>query len=350
MNNNINLQNAKNTKDDEFYTTYECVEDELSHYTNHFYKKTVLCNCDDPFESNFCKYFLRYFNRLGLSRLICTSFASSKMVATQLSLFDMNDKSIKTGAGYVLDVKNIGNSSSTDILSDVFVSDFLKSTKCIKKLQGDGDFRGSECLAYLDDADIVVTNPPFSLFKEIVSLLVKKNKKYLLIGNQNALTYKEIFPLIQNNEVWTGYRFGDMRFRVPADSEPRSTRYWVDETGQKWRSLGNAMWLTNLENGHHNEFLTLTKSYNPTDYPRFDTYDAINVSKCADIPYDYAGIMAVPITIIDKYNPEQFEIIGEANHGSDNEYDLFKPVINGKLTFKKILIKNKKLKMNKIFA
>ena len=179
------------------------------------------------------------------------------------------------------------------------------------------------------------------MFKEIVSLLVKHKKKFLLIGSQNALTYKEIFPLIQNNKAWTGYKFGGMKFRVPADSEPRATGYWVDETGQKWRSLGNVMWLTNLDIDRRHKLLTLTKYYSPDEYPQYDNYDAINVRQVQDIPMDYAGIMGVPITIIDKYNSEQFELIGEANHGSDNEYDLFKLTINGKFLFKRILIRNK---------
>ena len=181
-----------------------------------------------------------------------------------------------------------------------------------------------------------------------MSLLVKYNKKYLLIGNQNALTYKEIFPLIQNNEAWTGYQFGDMKFRVPASSEPRETRFWIDEFGQKWRSLGNAMWFTNLDIDRRHKLLKLTKKYSPEEYPHYDNYDAINVKRVQDIPMDYAGVMGVPITIIDKYNSEQFEIVGEANHGSDNKYDLFKPTIGGKEIFKRILIKNKKVITEKI--
>lgn len=338
-NNNINLQMAKNLKYDEFYTTYETVQKEVCHYEKHFKGKTVLCNCDDPFESNFCKYFLRNFNRLKLKRLICTSYTFSQMLATQQSLFDVDGQLLKPGSGYVLDVEKFCDIEEE--LSDEYISDFLQTTKHIKKLKGDGDFRSSECIGYLKEADIISTNPPFSLFKELVSELVKYKKSYLLIGSQNALTYKEIFPLIQNNLAWTGYQFGEMKFRVPASSEPRKTRYWVDETGQKWRSLGNAMWLTNLDIERRHEKLKLTKRYHPSDYPRYDLYDAINVRRIADIPCDYAGIMGVPITIINKYNSNQFEIIGEANHGSDNEYDLFKPTINGKLLFKRILIRNK---------
>ncbi len=338
-NNNLNLQAAKDLKDDEFYTTYESIEEELSHYTRHFKGKIVFCNCDDPFDSNFCKYFLKNFNKLGLKRLICTSYRGSKVIATQTNLFDNENEAIRECHGYILNVSKIGKGD--EVLSDDYVEQYLKKKRPIKKLKYDGDFRSKECVRYLKKADIIVTNPPFSLFKELVSLLVKNNKKYLLVGNQNALTYKEIFPLIQNNEAWTGYRFGDMKFRVPSDSLPRKTRYWVDDTGQKWRSLGNAMWLTNLDIDKRYKKLDLTKRYNPLEYPKFDTYDAINVTRVIDIPMDYSGIMAVPITIINKYNSEQFELIGEANHGSDNEFDLFKPLINGKYLFKRILIKNK---------
>lgn len=345
-NNNINLQMAKNSKDDEFYTTYETIQKEIAHYEKHFKGKVVLCNCDDPFESNFSKFFLKNFNRLGLKRLICTSYTSSQMLATQICLFDTDNEPLQKGQGYVLDVKKFCDINEE--LSDEYIADFLTNSKYIKKLKGDGDFRSPECIKYMKIADIIVTNPPFSLFKELVSELVKYKKNYLIIGNQNALTYKEIFPLIQNNLAWTGYQFGEMKFRVPASSEPRNTRYWVDETGQKWRSLGNAMWFTNLDNKRRHEKLQLTKKYNPIDYPHYDLYNAINVKKVTDIPCDYAGIMGVPITIINKYNSDQFEIIGEANHGSDNEYDLFKPTINGKLLFKRILIRNKNPEVKKI--
>jgi len=217
----------------------------------------------------------------------------------------------------------------------------LETAGTIKKLNGNGDFRSVECIDYLKSCDIVVTNPPFSLFKELVTEIIKYSNKFLLIGNQNAITYKEIFPLIQNNEVWTGYRFGEMKFKVPECSKPRKYRYWVDESGQKWRSLGNAMWLTNLDNDRRHELITMTKTYNPNDYPHYDNYDAINVKTIRDIPYDYFGIMGVPITIINRYNSEQFEIVGEANNGSDNEFDLFKPTIGGKEIFKRILIRRK---------
>ncbi len=339
-NNNINLQTAKDVKDDEFYTTYESIEEELSHYPQHFTGKTIFCNCDDPFESNFCRYFLKNFNKLGIKRLICTSYKGSKVLSTKYKLLDTDNEELKDNRGYVLDVSFITDGLIE--LSDEFIENWLKVERPIHKLVGNGDFRSKECLYYLQLADIVVTNPPFSLFKELISLLVKYRKKYLLVGNQNALTYKEIFPLIQNNEAWTGYRFGEMKFRVPSDSAPRKTRFWVDETGQKWRSLGNAMWLTNLDTAKRHQLIPLTKHYTPAEYPHYDNYDAINVRRVIDIPMDFPGIMGVPITIINKYNSEQFELIGEANHGSDNEYDLFKPLVNGKYLFKRILIKNKR--------
>jgi len=332
-NKNTNLHRAKRCKDDEFYTTYETIENELVHYTEQFKNKTVLCNCDNPFTSNFPKFFLQNFNVLGLKRLICTSF--SPYVSVQPSLFEsFNDNNSK---GYILDISKI---SKFDFTSET-ISDFLLSTNCVKELNGNGDFRSLECIDYLKESDIVVTNPPFSLFKEMVSEIMKYNKKFLIIGNQNALTYKEIFPLIQNNLVWTGYHFGEMKFRVPQDSEPRSTRYWVDETGQKWRSLGNAMWLTNLDNERRHEKLRLTQCFNPLIHQRYDNYNAIHVRNITEIPFDYTGIMGVPITIINRYNSEQFEIIGEANHGSDSQYDIFKPILNGKEVFKRILIRNK---------
>ena len=336
------LNAAKDVRDDEFYTTYESIVEELSHYTHHFKGKIVLCNCDDPYESNFFKYFAINFNQLGLKKLICTCYDGSPVQGKELVVdLDIRSGNPKKHAHKVeiTEVKDLNGDGAVDLADIQYL---LKNDKnVITLLKQHGDFRSKECIELLKQADIVVTNPPFSLFKELVSMLVKHKKKYLLVGNQNALTYKEIFPLIQNNEAWTGYRFGDMKFRVPSDSEPRKTRFWIDETGQKWRSLGNAMWLTNLDIEKRYQKLILTKTYTPEEYPKYDTYDAINVKRCIDIPKDYSGIMGVPITIINKYNPEQFELIGEANHGSDNEYDLFKPLLHGRYLFKRILIRNR---------
>lgn len=348
-NKNTNLQNAKNAKDDEFYTIYEDIENEIIQYKKHFNDKTVLCNCDDPFESNFCKFFLKNFNLLNLKRLICTTYYSSKIALKESEIFK-NDKKKSQKNGYVLDVTKFSNIKG--LIPDEVIDNLLKKSTCVKKLNGNGDFQSDECVEYLKLADIIVTNPPFSLFREFVSIITKFNKKFLIIGNQNALTYKEIFPLIKNDKIWTGFQFGEMKFRVPKSSKPRTTRFWVDESGQKWRSLGNAMWLTNLDNERRHRQIILTKKYNSKEYPKYDNYDAINVKTINDIPYDFYGIMGVPITIINRYNSEQFEIVGEANHGSDNEYDLFKPILNGKELYKKILIrrrvKNVKIKNFKI--
>lgn len=337
-NKNANLQNAKKAKDDEFYTRYEDIENEVMQYKKHFNNKIVLCNCDDPFESNFCKFFLKNFNILHLKRLICTTYYSSKIATKELEIFKDVKKNSKKH-GYVLDVTKFSEINGS--IPDEIIYDFLEKSNCIKKLNGDGDFQSDECVEYIKLSDIIVTNPPFSLFREFVSIITKFNKKFLIIGNQNALTYKEIFPLIKNDKVWTGFQFGEMKFRVPKSSKPRTTRYWVDETGQKWRSLGNAMWLTNLDNERRHRQINLTKKYSSKEYPKYDNYDAINVKTINDIPYDFYGIMGVPITIINRYNSEQFEIVGEANHGSDSEYDLFKPILNGKELYKKILIRRR---------
>lgn len=341
-NNNINLQAAKDLKDDEFYTTYECIEEELSHYTRHFKGQTVLCNCDDPYESNFFKYFALNFNALGLKKLIATCYDGSPVAGEEMPLLFEIAGNKPRRIAYKVEITEVADYNGDGTINLADVQYLIQNDKnVLSLLEGNGSFDSTECVELLKEADIIVTNPPFSLFKELVSLLVKYDKKYLLIGNQNALTYKEIFPLIQKNKAWTGYRFGEMKFRVPAGSLPRNTRFWIDEDGQKWRSLGNAMWLTNMDIDRRHQKLKLTKVYSQGEYPKYDNYDAINVRTINDIPMDYPGIMGVPITIINKYNPEQFELIGEANHGSDNEFDLFKPLVNGKLLYKRILIRNK---------
>lgn len=329
---------------DEWYTTYETIADELAHYQSQFRGKVVLCNCDDPFESNFTYYFLRHFNQLGLKKLICTSYAGSKIDQIhdngqlQLTLLDDHGEPVLVGQGYVLVVSKVPGNAGEEV-SDETIKAVLEKKGTVRKLKGSGDFRSDECIEYLKECDICCTNPPFSLFAALFSLLVKYDKQYLLIGNQNAITYKEIFPMIKENKAWVGYQFGDMAFRVPADTEPRSTRFWIDETGQKWRSLGNAMWLTNLDVSQRHKDLVLTEYYSPDRYPRYDNYDAINVRRVIDIPMDYDGIMGVPITYLKYHNGYQFEIVGEANHGSDNEFDLFKPRVGGKDLFKRILIR-----------
>lgn len=343
------LNNAKYSANntDEWYTPYEIIDEELEHYKEQFVGKSVLCNCDDPYESNFCYYFLRNFNRLRLKKLVCTSFVGSKIdqiqgnVQLTLDLYDSDGNPILIGQGYVLSVSKMPGKAG-DVVPDETIKKVLQKKNTVKRLQGTGDFRSEECVEYLKKCDICCTNPPFSLFAALFSLLIKYDKQYLLIGNQNAITYKEIFPYIKENKAWVGYRFGDMAFRVPADTEPRKTRFWIDESGQKWRSLGNAMWLTNLDTSKRHQELKLSHIYDPDMYPKYDNYDAINVRKVSDIPIDYEGVMGVPITFLKYHNGSQFEIVGEANHGSDNEFDLFKPKINGKEIFKRILIRRKK--------
>lgn len=340
MKGNSILNKAKYSENtDEWYTDYETVKEELEHYKDQFFEKIVLCNCDDPYESAFSKYFLRNFNILKLKKLICTSYKGSRILENA-KLSHGKKYELDNKFAYVMIVDKCFDESD-GIISDSSIETLLKSKGIINKLHGNGDFRSDECLKYLKQADIIVTNPPFSKFIDLFSLLVKYKKKYLLIGNQNALTYKEIFPYIKNGEAWIGCRFGDMAFKVPEDTPPRKTRFWIDENGQKWRSLGNAMWLTNLDNQRKHKILELTASYDPSKYPKYDDFDAINVSKVKEIPKDYKGIMGVPLTYLKYHNDEQFEIIGEANHGSDNEFDLFKPKINGKDIFKRILIKSK---------
>lgn len=344
MTGNYILNKSKSAlNNDEFYTTYETIAKEVCHYEPHFRGKVVLCNCGDHFESSFSKFFIKNFNRLGMKGLMCTSYCSSKVVSTESGLTDNDGEPLSNAHGYILSVSEVPEHITPDS-DDSVIHEWLKVNRYVRKLKGTGDFRSEECVEYLKESDIVVTNPPFSLFRDLISLIIKHNKKFLVISNANAITYKEIFPLIQNNEAWIGNHFGDMEFKVPADSEARSTRFWIDETGQKWRSLGNAMWLTNLDINRRYQELVLTACYNPSTHPTFDEYDAIECSRVSNIPMDYDGIMAVPITFLNKHNPDQFEIIGEANHGSDNPFDLFRPTIKGKLVYKRILIRNKLLK------
>lgn len=333
-NTNAYLQAAKSNRDDEFYTTLESIEKELTHYHAQLSGKTILCNCDNPFVSNFCKYFIIHFREIGIRRLICSSYASSPMFNRQISLFDVQD----CIQAYVLDVDEDHYDDFMKVWSRSEKKLILDSGY-VYTLKGNGAFNSDECVKLLEESNVVVTNPPFSMFRDFISLLEMYNKKYLVIGNQNALMYKEIFPLVKDNKAWLGYNNGDMAFRVPDDTTPRKTRYWVDSTGQKWRSLGNAMWFTNLDVERRHERIILENNYNEVEHPQFDNYNAIYVSKVSDIPKDFWGVMAVPLTILGKYNPNQFEIIGEANHGSDNPFDLFKPILNGKEIYKRILVR-----------
>lgn len=246
---NDSFAHAKSAREDEFYTQLSDIEKEMRHYRKHFNGKTVFCNCDDPFESNFFKYFVLNFNRLGLKKLIATCYTGSPIANQQLSIFDVlgisedtKDRPYKAVVTTVYDKTGDGGVDMFDV-AELFKSGENELTE----LAGDGDFRSSECLELMDEADIVVTNPPFSLFRGYVSTLLEHKKSFVIIGSLNAITYKEIFPLLMNNRIWLGYNNGDIAFTVPDDYEPRETRYWQDETGQKWRSMGNIAWFTNLD-------------------------------------------------------------------------------------------------------
>ena len=335
---NKNLNNAKEAKNDEFYTRYEDIQSELNHYEEHFKDKTVLCNCDDPFESNFCKFFLRNFNYLGLKRLICTSYVSSPVVGTQMTIFDYLDEPVQRGHGYVMDITEVPMANGRGV-SDDDIEKLLKSKKRgVKKLEGEGDFRSEECVEYLKQADIVVTNPPFSLFREYISFLMEHDKKFLIIGNQNALHYKEIFPLVQNNKVWLGYN------HVKEFSKP-------DGTTQKF---GNVLWYTNLDIKKRHEKLVLYKKYSD-EYLSYMNFDGIDVNKVVEIPCDYYGYMGVPDTFLEQYNPDQFEICGLSTGDSAKELGIQKNyrgrtdlayIKNGKPScpFSRIIIRRKEKK------
>ena len=318
---NRSLCAAKATKQDEFYTQLSDIEKELRHYTAYFKNKTVLCNCDDPTVSNFFHYFSHNFEKLKLKKLITTCYKSAEM-------------------GLYLEYDGDKNGNRVPDPGEIGIYNF----------KGDGDFRSEESIERLRQAGIIVTNPPFSLFREYVDQLVTYKKKFLIIGNHNAVTYKEIFQLIKENKIWMGYTH-PVAFIVPDHYEMRAVRSWRDENGTNWRSLGNACWFTNLDIEKRHDDLILYKTYSRKEYPKYDSYDAIEVARVADIPMDFKGVMGVPITFLEKYNPDQFEIV-DANdmrrrksvaikaHGLIKDKD---SAISGKPTYVRIPIRNKRV-------
>ncbi len=311
---NENLHAAREARKDEFYTQLTDIANELRHYAPHFRGKTVLCNCDDPYESNFAKYFYMKFNELGLRKLICTSYKGSPIAQLELSFGD--DCVSEDGeAEHVAHKLEVTEARDWNGDGAVDLRDFEEQLRRQPptQLRGDGnhaagDFRSPECVRLLREADIVVTNPPFSLFREYVAMLVKYDKKFLIIGSLNAITYKEIFPLIKENRLWLGYGFnaGNAYFYTPYASKYGEGVLMKDGL-VKFR---NCCWFTNLDHNKRHEPLDLYKHYTPEEYPHYDNYDAIEVGKTADIPADYTGVMGVPITFLDKYCPEQFELVG----------------------------------------
>jgi len=286
---NKNLKKAKAGKKDEFYTQLPDIERELGHYKNHLKGKTIFCNCDDPMESNFYFYFAENFEFLGIKKLISTHFETEK-------------PSYKLEIKY--DINNDGKKNKLDTIKT--------------PLKQNGDFRSPECIEILKEADIVITNPPFSLFREYVAQLIEYDKKFVILGNCNALTYKEIFKLIKEDKIWLGKSIhsGDVEFRVPDDYEIRSKSLRIDMNGNKYIRVPSIRWFTNLDYKERHEDLILYKIYNEEEYPKYDNYDAINIDKTKEIPMDYKGAMGVPITFMDKYNPDQFEIIALGIVGS----------------------------------
>lgn len=382
---NKNLHKANTAKKDEFYTQLVDIENELKHYKEQFHGKVVYCNCDDPFESNFLKYFAANFNALGLKELITTSYNKSPIAGRQLPLFKIEGlKSIKPkdAEPYKVEINEVSDINNDGAINLEDVVQLLKHDKNTAiPLRGDGDFRSEECVELLKQANIVVTNPPFSLFREYIAQLMEYNKKFLIIGNLNAITYKECFKFIKDNKMWLGITMDGRNkwFRVP-DSYPINENVANSkiENGKKYLFVKGCVWFTNLDTTKRHEELTLYKKYTQEEYPKYDNYDAIEVSRVSEIPMNYDGLMGVPVTFLNKFNPEQFEILGsdaydgspptkkytnkvrvvdgkrmksntgtmgcvikENNFGSGTYFDVGYPV---RAVYKRILIKNKKAK------
>jgi len=364
---NKNLHKASQAKKDEFYTQLVDIEKELKHYKDQFRGKTVYCNCDDPFESNFFKYFASKFNELKLKKLITTSYSGSPIVGGQLSLFQVAGS--KGKQPIKIEINKVPDSNADGSIGLADVEYLLKHDANVSApLKGNGDFRSDECTALLKEADIVVTNPPFSLFREYVAQLAEHNKKFLILGNMNAITYKEIFKLIKENKLWSGYGFNmSMVYRTPYNNNLEANKKFVTGKGynpnEGYVKVPAVNWYTNLDTKKRHEKMILYKKYSLEEYPKYDNYDAIEVSKVSDIPVNYKDAMGVPITFLNKYSPEQFEIIWIADrqdsqglrtktytiNDTPNYNDLNRgPVLNtnGKLkvVYMRILIKNKKVK------
>ena len=328
------LRNARKNKADEFYTQLSDIEAELKHYREQLRGRVIFCNCDDPYESNFFRYFAMNFNYLGLKKLIATCYDPSPIAHTQLSFFD-EEKAVpnRNRRAYKIEITEVGDYNGDGAIDLVDIEWLLRNKRnSLSLLKGNGDFRSEECIALLKEADIVVTNPPFSLFREYVAQLMEHKKRFLIIGNKNAITYKEIFTLIQAQRLWIGYRNinADMWFIVP---ENYSYERIVD--GKRIKHIMGC-WFTNLDTSKRHEVLPLYKRYTPEEYPKYDNYDAIEVGKVSDIPYDYDGVMGVPITFLDKYNPEQFELVRFRKGNDDRDLS-----INGKYPYFRILIRRK---------
>ena len=308
---NKNLNAAKVAKKDEFYTQLSDIERELQHYWQHFRGKVVLCNCDDPYESNFFKYFALRFNQLGLKKLICTCYNGSPVTGNELAiLFDGFDDDEPKKIAYKVEITEVKDENGDGAVDLSDVQYLLKNDKNVLSILKTGDFRSQECIELLKEADIVVTNPPFSLFREYIGQLMEYQKKFLIIGHQNAIHYKEVFPLIKDNLVWLGYGFKGAAGHFFSPYEDVAT---AGDHKENMIRVSGVTWFTNLEIPKRHELLDLVCRYSPDEYPKYDNFEGIDVGKTVDIPFDYDGVMGVPDTMLYSFNPEQFEIIGLGN-------------------------------------
>ncbi len=324
---NKRLADAKKNKNDEFYTQLSVIEEELRHYKHHFKNKVILCNCDDPYESYFFKYFALNYNSLGLKKLITTGYVTSPIIGTELNVWTGEETEVRARTPYVAFINKVADMNGDGRIDLEDIKILLKEKHNFRrKLHGDdnypaGDFRSKECIKLLKQADIIITNPPFSLFREYIHLLVKYDKKFIIMGNKNAITYKEFFPLLKDNKVWVGATSlnGGRWMIIPKGMEfDKKEKAKINDKGETIFNVAGVCWFTNLDIKKRHEDLILYKNYNPKDYPKFDNYDAINVDDIKNIPCDYDGVMGVPITFMNKYNPSQFEILDITKAGAGN--------------------------------
>jgi len=351
------LLKARDIKRDEFYTQYEDIQKEISYYINYnpdiFRNKVIYCNCDNPFDSNFFKYFVNNFKNYGIKKIITSNYIHSPNSTSHLYSFITQKNNITKKHSYAIEINDTSILKNNTIHNTQDIIALLQDSRnSVLILYGDknydaGDFRSSECIELMKQSDIIITNPPFSLFKEFIYQITKYQKQFLVLGNISAVTYPEIFPLIQKNKIWLGASIhsGDVEFKIPNDYKIETKNYRFDSEGNKYVRVPSIRWFTNLEYGERYKLLKLHKKYNPLEYPKYDNYDAIEVSKTSNIPIDYKGIMGVPLTFLDKYNPNQFEIVGKTHNKihagkyliGDNPYVR----LNGKRLYYRILIKHK---------
>lgn len=313
---NKNLNAAKEAKKDEFYTQLTDIENELKHYRQHFRGKVILCNCDDPYESNFFKYFANNFNAFGLKKLIATCYNGSPITGQELPLFAIDEEGNEKKVAYKVEITEVTDVNGDGRIDLADVRYLLQNDKnVLSTLRENGDFRSRECIELLKEADIVVTNPPFSLFREYVAQLMKYEKKFLILGRMSALHYSEIFPFIKNNKIWLGFGFNlSMVYKTPYENTNEANQKFVKAKGldpnDNYIKVPAITWYTNLDHKKRHEHLITFRVYSPDDYPSYDNYDAIDVDEVVNIPKDYKGIMGVPDTYLGQHNPDEYELIG----------------------------------------